>query len=402
LTSSIQKVIRLKEDGTAMSESKHILMLLSNPFRPDPRVHREAKCLIGAGYDVTILCWDRDQKHPAEETIDGIHIIRLGPASGWGDSRNFVKTLPKFWKNLRKTASGLDFDIVHAHDLDTLSPGLKLAARKKVPIIYDSHELYHEMAGENLSKFLVKFLARYEKHMVRKLPMMITVNQPLADIFLGYGAKDVGVIMNCQPDANVNISEVGSIKKELSPEEKPIVLYIGVLEPNRLLLELAANHARGKEDFILVIGGFGSLEGELKNIAYESHGRVKFIGQVKPSDVPKYNQAASVLLAVYDPALKNNRIGAPNKLFESMIASRPIVVSKDTYAASVVEETGCGLSVDYNGGHALTAASQLLDDKKLYEKCAMAGRSAYEEKYNWPLMERRLLDIYSKLLSSSD
>ena len=53
-----------------MSEKKHVLMLLSNPFRPDPRVHREAKSLVNAGYEVTILCWDRKQRYPTEETIE--------------------------------------------------------------------------------------------------------------------------------------------------------------------------------------------------------------------------------------------------------------------------------------------------------------------------------------------
>ena len=382
-----------------MAEQKRVLMLLSNPFRPDPRVHREAISLIRAGYGVTIICWDRDRKHPAEEVIDGIRLIRLGPEAGWGDSGGFIKALPKFWKNLRKAAANLEFDIIHAHDLDTLSPGLKLADKRKIPIVYDSHELYHEMAGENLSGALVKFLARYEAKMVRKPPIMITVNEPLADIFRGYGARDVRVIMNCQPDVQVEAAEVEAAKQVLSPEGKPIALYIGVLEPNRLLAELAAQHSGSKGDFILAIGGFGSLEGKLKGLAEKSNGRVRFIGRVKPSDVPIYNRAADVLLAVYDPSLRNNSIGAPNKLFESMIAGKPIIVSANTYAATVVGETSSGIAVNYEAIEVLAAVSKLLIDSALYKKCSESGRRAYEEKYNWYVMEQRLLEIYSKLLS---
>jgi glycosyltransferase involved in cell wall biosynthesis len=381
-----------------MAEKKRVLMLLSNPFRPDPRVHREAKSLVNAGYGVTILCWDREQKYPPKETIDGIEIRRLGPASGYASSREMVRSLPKFWKNLRKEAAGINFDIVHSHDLDTLSPGLKISSLRKVPLIYDSHEIYHEMAGENLSPFFVKLLAAYERNMVRKPRMMITVNEPIADIFKNYGASDVRIIMNCQPDAPTDPAKVEETRKKLALDGKRIALYIGVLEPNRLLLELAETHSKGKDDFILVIGGFGSLESRLASIADASNGRVRFIGKVEPASVPAHNAVASVLLAAYDPALKNNRMGAPNKLFEAMASSKPVIVSKGTYAARVVEESGCGLAADYTAASVLAAASALLGDPSLHAKYSAAGRKAYDEKYNWSVMEKRLLGIYSELL----
>ncbi len=382
-----------------MAEKKRALMLLSNPFRPDPRVHREATSLIRNGYEVTVLCWDRDMKHPVTETSDGIHLIRVGPQAGWGESGGFIRALPKFWKNLRKAAADLDCDIVHAHDLDTLSPGLRIAERKKIPLIYDSHEIYHEMAGENISGFLLSYLARYEAKMVRKPKIMVTVNEPIAEIFRGFGAKDVRVVMNCQPDIAVDPAVAGKIRAGISPEGKPVLLYIGVLEPNRLLPELAEAHSKGSEDFILAIGGYGTLEDRLRAIAGQSKGRVKFIGRIKPSDVPSYNRAADILLAAYDPKLRNNRLGAPNKLFEAMIASRPIVVSKGTYAAEVVAETGCGVAAEYKAAHVLAAASGLLADKSLYGKTAKAGRKAFEEKYNWQAMEKVLLKAYADLLT---
>ena len=52
-------------------------MLLTNSFNPDPRVHQEAKTLVENGYDVTILCWDRDLKAPPHEVIDEIIIERI-------------------------------------------------------------------------------------------------------------------------------------------------------------------------------------------------------------------------------------------------------------------------------------------------------------------------------------
>ena len=385
-----------------MPGKKRVLMLLSNPFRPDPRVHREAKGLVRAGYEVTILCWDREQAHPKEESVDGISVKRLGPASGYGCSGGFMRALPKFWKNLRKAAANLDCDIIHAHDLDTLSPGLKLASRRKVPLIYDSHEIYHEMAAENLPGPMVKLLAAYERRMVRKPRIMITVNEPIARMFRDYGARDVRVVMNCQDEASPDSAKVGELRGALAPGGKRIALYIGVLEPNRLLLELAEAHSKGSDDFLLVMGGFGTLEPAIRKIAESSSGRVRFIGKVDPAEVPSYNAFASVLLAVYDPVLRNNRLGAPNKLFEAMAASKPIVVSRGTYAAKVVGKSGCGLAAEYDAESVLAAVYGLMKDSALHARCASSGRRAYEEKYNWAVMEKRLLAAYSGVLKGSD
>lgn len=36
------------------------LMTLSNPFTHDPRVYNEAKSLVKAGHEVTVIAWDKN------------------------------------------------------------------------------------------------------------------------------------------------------------------------------------------------------------------------------------------------------------------------------------------------------------------------------------------------------
>lgn len=376
----------------------HIVMLLSNPFRPDPRVHREAEALVNAGYKVTILCWDREQKHPKQETINGIQIKRLGPKSSFKDTKLFLKTIRKFWKEARQEMASMKIDIIHAHDLDTLAPAVKESRSRKIPLIYDSHEIYHEMAGERLSAFMMGILRSYEKRMVKKPDALITVNEKLEEIFRDFGASNTHIIMNCRKIVPVNQLDIDVLEKKLGLKGKKTAIYIGVLEPNRQLLELARAHAASQDTFVLIYGGYGSLEPEIKKLADSSNGRLIFLGRVQPDKVPIYNEMAHVLLATYDPALKNNRLGAPNKLFESMGAGRPIVVTKGTYSGEVVKSTGSGLTAEYDGKSALAKISKLLSDNELYSRCAKAGKQAYENQYNWPVQEKKLLAIYSKFL----
>ncbi|MEA3510780.1 MAG: hypothetical protein U9R51_05025, partial [Actinomycetota bacterium] len=61
-----------------------ICMFVKNSFEYDARVTKEAKTLIGAGHDVTVVALFVPDVTPMEETTpDGIHVIRV-PRSSFG------------------------------------------------------------------------------------------------------------------------------------------------------------------------------------------------------------------------------------------------------------------------------------------------------------------------------
>ncbi len=379
---------------------KHVVMLLSNPFRPDPRVHKEAKALIEAGYRVTILCWDREQKYPKVETVDGIQIRRFGPKSSFDSTKIFLKTIRKFWKEVRKEMAGMEMDILHSHDLDTLSPAVKEAKARKIPLVYDSHEIYHEMAAERLSGIIAGLVKTYEKKMVKRPDAVLCVNERFRDILASWGARDIEVIMGCPPEPVASPEIIERIRQEISPDGRPVVTYIGVLEPNRNVLELVEGFTNDlSPEARLLLGGYGSLE---EQVAKESGPRYKFIGPVKPGDMAAYTLASDILVAVYDPAFGNNRDSVPNKLFEAMSVSKPIIVARGTWTGQLVEKLECGLAVKYGTDEVFQAIDGLLADRELYEKLGANGRKAFETEYNWPTMEKRLLKVYHALFSISD
>ena len=46
----------------ASDKANRVAMLFSRGFFPDARGHKEAKDLAQAGYEVTILAWDRERR----------------------------------------------------------------------------------------------------------------------------------------------------------------------------------------------------------------------------------------------------------------------------------------------------------------------------------------------------
>ena len=71
-----------------------VVMTLSNPFKVDPRVYKEALTLVNSGYEVTILAWDREGTHPLREIVDGIKVERIRVRAKYGSIIVFVVALP--------------------------------------------------------------------------------------------------------------------------------------------------------------------------------------------------------------------------------------------------------------------------------------------------------------------
>ena len=89
---------------------------------------------------------------------------------------------------------------------------------------------------------------------------------------------------------------------------------------------------------------------------------------------------------------------SPNKLFEAMMYEKPILVSKGTTMTDIVEKENCGLAVHCNSVDEIRKAIiRLKDDPDLCRQLGANARRAYEERYNWVIMEQRLLAIYREL-----
>ncbi|MDG6220675.1 MAG: glycosyltransferase family 4 protein [Candidatus Thermoplasmatota archaeon] len=371
-----------------------ILMLLSNPYRPDPRVRREAQSLAKHGFKVTVAAWNRKGEKSREEKDGPVRIVRFGPENNPQGFRSMVFGLPSFWRHAKKWALGEGgWDIIHAHDFDTLPLGLKLGKKLGVPVIYDAHELYSEMVKEDVPGFVYKMLAKKEKKCVAQANAVVTVNDAIAAVIRGWGAKKVVTVMNCQdPSMQVEVKE-----KIILPKKGFSALYVGVLEPQRKLVEMARDMAKKAPDIELFIGGFGSLEKEIKEAASRN---VKLLGAIPSEKVPELSRQADVLIALYDPAHTNNRLGSPNKLFEAMQYGRPIIVAKGSWAGDLVERESIGMAIEFDGDEVYHAMARLKDHPEEAAEMARKGMKAAQREYNWGVQESKLLSIHTSFLSA--
>src|SRR5204863_9688218 len=94
---------------------------------------------------------------------------------------------------------------------------------------------------------------------------------------------------------------------------------------------------------------------------------------------------------------------APNKLFESLCAGVPVVVSDFPEMARVVQETGAGMVVDPTKPESIArAVSHILDANRvapghLRSLCRLAAR----QRYSWARESAVLLALYKSLIAGN-
>ncbi|MEE9592019.1 MAG: glycosyltransferase, partial [Thermoplasmata archaeon] len=212
-----------------------IVMLLSNPYRPDPRVRREALALQEEGYDILLFAWDREIGHPRLETSEGIEIRRIGLSSSYDDLLQSVVKLPLLWLRMLVWLLREEFEVIHSHDLDTLPVGLLAARVKGKPCVFDAHEIYSAMVSESVPRWIFGLLRRVETILIARPDLLITGSERFGEIYSEMGARNVVVVMNSPPRAEIEGGNRESVRQSLGVEGKGVCLYAGMFERSRNL-----------------------------------------------------------------------------------------------------------------------------------------------------------------------
>lgn len=378
----------------------NILMLLSNAFDPDPRVHREALALVEAGHRVTILCWDRDRKTQAEEMIDGIRLVRIHVDSTHGRGVGQVYYLAAFWAKAFASGRNKTFDVVHAHDFDTLPLGYALARLKGAKLVYDSHESYVDMLF-TLPKFLRKGIVFFENLLLKKSDLVITVGDLLLQHLQDRGASNICVVGNWQDPKKFLFDDIRlqAAKKALGiRDEQLTIVFIANLGRDRRIAEIIEVVSQMSECH-LVFGGLGPCVEQVQAAA-KKYSNISYLGHVHPSMVPLYTAISDIVFYGFDPHSPNAQYSAPNKLFEALAAGKAVITGDFGEIAKIVRSEQCGVVLSEYSVESIQAALVTLNPETL-KKYSDNALMAAHEKYSWPVAANTLLTHYRELYASS-
>jgi glycosyltransferase involved in cell wall biosynthesis len=376
--------------------SVHIVMLLSNPFRPDPRVLKEARTLTQAGHRVTVLCWDRQGELVAHERVDGFEIRRFAIRSGYSAGSRQMLYLPRFWLRALRELNVLKPEVVHCHDLDTAPVGYWYARSHSIPWIFDAHECYPEQIGPQVNRALYYLLRFLEHYMVQRATHVITVGETLARRFRSMGGQ-VSVVGNYQtPEAFGSPQGIGRSDLSLRADEF-VVAYIGGFTLDRVILPLIEATEHVTEVTLLLLGS-GPQQAAIETML-PGHPKVRYVGHVPQEQVPAYTMLADVIYYGLNGDHRNSQYSAPNALFNALAAGKPLLTTDVGEIANIVREEACGIIVEEATPEALAQAMTKLGDPALRESLAANARRAAQLKYNWAIAGAILLDVYTRLVA---
>ena len=384
-----------------MAEARrhHVVMLVRNAYTHDTRVQKEARTLVAAGHRVTVVA-DAAPGLPERENRDGATVLRVPRAGPSVPGLRYVLHDCRLAVRL----AGLQPTVLHAHDANALVPVALAAAVRRVPYVYDAHELWLDRPRRDRSRlYFVASQAWYRLVQMLAIPRaaaVITVSPPIAGhLRRSYRLERVHLVPN-YPDSEgpVDRRELRDLPGgEAVDPHVPIVLYLGGLMRDRGIEGLVEAMAH-LLDAQLVSLGEGPLLDELRAAAAAQGSRATFLAPVPPDLVNAYAASATVGVSPYVPVGLNNRYSLPNKLFHYMAAGIPVVASDFRQVREIVEGTGCGVVVDTTRPAAVARAiARILADP--HEAAAMGarGREAVRDRYNWSRSADALRAVYDSI-----
>ena len=103
--------------------------------------------------------------------------------------------------------------------------------------------------------------------------------------------------------------------------------------------------------------------------------------------------AQATVLVIPHPDIDYMDVILPVKLFDSLAAGRPLVVTPRRETARIVEPNGVGLvSADDDPASIAEPIARLLGDEALARRMGAAARALAEREYDWPILGDRIAD----------
>jgi glycosyltransferase involved in cell wall biosynthesis len=374
-----------------MARKKRAIVSVTNDLYTDNRVNKICLFLEKQGYDVLLV--GRQKRDSVELPPRSYQTKRFKLAKEKGAGFYALYNLRLFFFLLTKRAN-----LLVSNDLDTLLANY--AASKFKPnarLVYDSHEYFTEVPELIHRPRVQKVWVGIESWIFPKLKTIYTVNESIAQLYRDKYRKDVLVVRNISP--TFLLDQLPSKAALDIPEGRFLIIIQGA----------GINVDRGSEEAIeamklienacLMIVGDGDVVAQLKEtVEREQLGeKVRFYGKRPYAVMMAFTHHADVGLTLDKPTNMNYLYSLPNKVFDYIHASTPIIATDLVEIKRVIEKHDLGTILPELTPENLANAIRDLQENpsKLEQFKANCLEAARVE--NWEREQQILEEIYPRI-----
>ncbi len=353
------------------------------------------------------------QKDFTINQIDGINYIwvKTPPYKGNGVSRvkNIFSFVFKTYKKAKYLSETIQPDVVIA---SSTYPSDNYVARKiarlsKAKYIYEVHDLWPLSPKElgNMSKYhpFIMLMQHGENYAYKHADSVISMLPNTKEHMSSHGLNldkwhyvPNGIYIN---EVN-NAEELNDdLTKKLNKLQGKIIIgYAGghAISNSLCTIVEAARLLKDDEQYAFVLVGDGN---EKANLQQQANGlpNIHFFNSIPKKQIPSLLSKMDYLLIAWNKE-KLYRFGiSPNKIFDYMMASKPIIHAVDA-PNTFVEEAKCGIHVPPENPQAIADAIHKLNtmsDDDLLEM-GQNGKQYVVDKHDYRVLAKRMIDIFEK------
>ena len=366
-----------------MNQPKRIVCTVTNDLNYDQRMIRICTSLVEAGYDVTLVGFERKNSKPIIPRP--FKQVRLSIIAEQGKIMYL-----HYWVKLFFFLLFRKVDAICAIDLDTILPvyyASLLCGKKRV---YDAHEIFTDLKEVISRPMIHKMWQWIANHTVPNFPVGYTIGECYAEDFKKRYGVNYGIVRNA------------TVLMPYEPHEKKerFILYQGAVNVGRCFEQLIP--AMQFVDVPLVICGAGNFYDEAVALTqqYQLEHKISFKGYVPPAELMSYTIEAWIGITLFEDTSLSNRLSLANRFFDYMHFGIPQLCIRYPEYERINSQYEIASLIDNPTSETIAAAlNKLLHDNEYYTRLQQNCMKAREQ-YCWQEETKTLVNTYKQLFAA--
>ena len=382
-----------------INQNKNKLLFITiDPIEYRRRVLNQMTVAREYGFEVSVISiGERGKRYKNAE--DFFHEKRIFVRFQGGPLKFIEFNLKLFWSILWNR-----YEIIHLRGLWVLPAVMMRQIVRRSHLVYDAHEYFAGLEIFHNRPFRKHIWLSVEKLSIPHINTLITVSEPLGDLFLNRYPKLKRILILKNMPSTRDIQPFDPGKFNPSKKRYKMIFHGYFLSGRALIQTIKAITLLQDISLDVTLIGQGPLKRKLEHLVeqYMLQNIVTFQPFLDRDRLMPVIAQADIGLSLIEDDCLNRRYALPNKFFELVSAGVPVLASNIRTLKFYMDKYDLGLTVDpQNIIEISEAIKKMLLDVNQRRQWTLNCLSAARKDLNWEQEAEKLKQCYTALLADN-